>query len=370
MGRVGYTPARKARRILIWLLLYFGLAQLGLGLFLYRRHPDFCDPVYLHRRRALAARLAEARDQPLVVILGSSRPATGIRPASLAAGWTGPSAPPLVFNFALPGAGPVHELMVLRRLLADGVRPDWLLVEVWAPFMPQKGYIAEEQMLGKLDLYWPDLPVIGRLYHQWWTPFTWALERSVFPAIHYRSRLLHRYVPFLLPKDSSGMFETRTSAWLALDPRGWLPLSDPHPAPDDCRRERSRGECYWRSATTDFHINAVTDEALRELLDLCRQREIKVAFLMMSEPSFVRAWYSPPLKAAFTGYVARLRDRYQIPVIDARAWNPDADFVDAFHLHPDGARAFSERFGREIFQPLLSGRPLPDDVLMRDAKTE
>ena len=41
------------------------------------------------------------------------------------------AAGPVVFNYGILGAGPVLELLTLRRLLADGVHPDCIIVEAW-----------------------------------------------------------------------------------------------------------------------------------------------------------------------------------------------------------------------------------------------
>ena len=44
-----------------------------------------------------------------------------------------------------------------------------------------------------------------------------------------------------------------------------------------------------------------------------------------------------------------------MPVIDARRWVADDGFADAHHLLPGGAADFTNRFGREVLQPLLEG---------------
>src|SRR5437764_14565018 len=41
--------------------------------------------------------------------------------------------PAAVFNFGIPASGPVTHLVYARRLIADGHRPDLLLVEVLPP---------------------------------------------------------------------------------------------------------------------------------------------------------------------------------------------------------------------------------------------
>jgi hypothetical protein len=84
----------------------------------------------------------------------------------------------------------------------------------------------------------------------------------------------------------------------------------------------------------------------------------------MPEHSALRGWYPPAARTALHAWLGRLRDDYRLPVIDARTWAADGDFVDFCHLLPRGARPFSERFGREVFGPLLAGRdPDPRQLL-------
>ena len=40
-----------------------------------------------------------------------------------------------VFNFGVIGAGPITELLSLRKMLREGIVPDFLLIEVLPPFL-------------------------------------------------------------------------------------------------------------------------------------------------------------------------------------------------------------------------------------------
>jgi hypothetical protein len=46
---------------------------------------------------------------------------------------------------------------------------------------------------------------------------------------------------------------------------------------------------------------------------------------------------------------------YGLPVIDAREWMGEEDFIDGHHLLPDGAAAFTRRFGAEALAPVFAG---------------
>jgi hypothetical protein len=85
----------------------------------------------------------------------------------------------------------------------------------------------------------------------------------------------------------------------------------------------------------------------------------------MPEHSLVGGWYAS-MQNRFLPYLRRLSAENNAPIVDARDWQPDEDIPDCNHLSPKGAWAFSERFGREVYRPLLQDRPLPQDVLLRD----
>src|SRR5688500_7375640 len=119
--------ARSPRESLLWLLAGFALCQLVLAGALERWAPGARDPEFASRLRDLRCRRAEAPGRPLVVFLGSSRTALAVDAARLSVPAGGPG--PVAFNFGLLGCGPTLQLVTLRRLLADGVRPDSLYVE-------------------------------------------------------------------------------------------------------------------------------------------------------------------------------------------------------------------------------------------------
>lgn len=361
------TPRRirvRSRTALLWALVCFLGGQALLGLLLSRSQQDIFDPEYNVRLSRLRQRLAEAPGRPLALIVGSSRTANGLHPASIRRG--AGEQEPILFNFSLVGAGPVRELMTVRRLLAAGVRPAWLFIEVWPPFLPQMGFYREELALQNLvDLYWVDVPSLVRLYDDCWGPASNIVARLLAPAIHARVPLVDRYANFLLPRLTAYELRNRDLPWRTLDDSGWLAM--PLPRDDD--------ETFRRRVETDlkpkikplldaFQVSDVSDRALRELLDLCRANGIRPLFLLLPEHSALRACYPAQTQARLADYLRRLGDEYQAPALDLRAWSADADFNDHSHLTPDGAQSFSARFGREVYQPLLRGHPLARDVFI------
>src|SRR5215469_94733 len=88
--------------------------------------PQIRDPEHGFKLARLREQLVAKPDRPLVLLLGSSRSGVGLDPQQFGADRAG-NPPPLVFNFALSGAGPIRHLMLLRTLLDEGVRPQRLL---------------------------------------------------------------------------------------------------------------------------------------------------------------------------------------------------------------------------------------------------
>jgi hypothetical protein len=354
----------KSCATLVWTLMFFLAVQAGLGLHLYRNHPDVWDPEFYVRYRHLRARLAEAPNRPLALALGSSRVAFGFRPAAVTGARPRSDRDPVLYNFALLGCGPVRELLVLRRLLRWGVRPDWLFIEVWPPFLPHQGFYCEENLVFKRDIYWSDVAVLARLYRRPWDAFSRLVEEVVTPGVHYRIDVLDQYAPFLLPRDPPIDF-LRYLSYAQLDGSGWLPAPVP---PGGVDTQHAHSKSVTQPILEAFTVNPISRSAMEDLLKECRADHIKPVLVLLPEQSALRSWYPAPKRAALEKYLQEVSEEHRVPVIDARDWIADNDFADFCHLLPRGADTFSGRFGRDVYQPLLEGRPLEDAVLLTSHK--
>jgi hypothetical protein len=346
----------------VWTLLFFLAGNLIVGLYLHRRHPEFFDPEVSMRLRKLPARLAEAPGRPLALAVGSSRFVMGLRPQSVMEQMKGDPNSPLLFNFSMLGAGPVGQRLVVHRLLQKGIEPKWLFVEVWAPILTQQFPFIEEIRTFRRDVYWADVPILGALYHRGGEALGQVIAESLTPLLQYRDIVLRHYAPSLLHPllriNCDAGFEKHLQ--YHLDDFGWVEY-DIHDDGNQADGARQHGKPLF----DHFFISDVADRALRDMLDECRAHNIQVCFLLMPEHSMVRSWYGS-IQDRFIPYLLRLSADNHAPIVDARAWQPDEDIPDCSHMSPKGARAFSERFGREVYRPLLQGRPLPQDVLLRE----
>jgi hypothetical protein len=360
------TPAQTARgapargaAALAWGLLFFACLQLTLALAMERWRPELRDPEYGAKRARLRARLREAPGHPLLVVVGSSRVNHGFRPDALPplpparAPRGGPPGTPVVFNSSVMGAGPLLQLLCLRRLLADGIRPDWVVLECWPPLWNGEGAQAEINRIPPARLEWRDLGVVapyfprpGRLHGEWG-------QARLAPWYSSRFVLLAQFARDLLPQQ-----ERRDDQWGQIDPWGWLPDDEStDPAAVEARFPLVRAR--FAPLLEQFRISPAADRALRECLTLCRREGIAVALLYMPESKTFRDWYSPRARARAGRYLGRVCREYGVPLIDARDWSPDGDFSDGFHLFPSGAAAFTARLGREVLPRFLRGELEP-----------
>src|SRR5262249_44530192 len=104
-----------------------------------------------------------------------------------------------------------------------------------------------------------------------------------------------------------------------------------------------------------FGISPRSDQALRELLALCRRQQIGVVLVLMPEGSEFQSWYPSAALAEIDAYLVRLKREEQVPLVDARSWVPDNCFADGHHLMPRGANLYTDRLSREAIRPLIQG---------------
>ncbi len=343
------TAGRQGRAALLWALLFFIGTQAGFNL-LQRRQPSYRDPIFGEKLDLLRQQLATGEGRPLVLFMGSSRAMFGVRPDVVRAALPSSCPEPVVFNFSHPGAGPLMHLLHLKRLLDRGIQPDVVVLEVWSCFLHINSYRLDfAELLGR-PLEWTDVRPLRR-YAEQRQNFAWTwLEPKLLPCYNYRLQFQQHWAPELVapgPKTAS----------LPVDELGWhsTPVCPPGPTRDsiihDFYRVQFEPVLHWVT------VSPCIDALLREILSICRERNIAVSLLFLPESQEFQSWYAPQIRKDMDAYLERLSRECAVPWIDARNWVPDASFVDSCHLDCEGAAAFSERFGRDVLGPMLGGAP-------------
>lgn len=332
-------PPGRPWRPLGWGLVFAAGLQLGVGAALETGPVTARDPEYAAKEAQLRARRAEAPGRPLVVVLGSSRTMLGLQAGRLGRDRDGPA---LVYNFGMVGAGPMLEGVALRRLLAAGLRPDLLLVEVLMPDLNRAGdHYVEEDWLN------------GRRFS--------AAELARVCAYHSRPDVLRRHscqsrcLPFLRPQPG-------LRRWLGLDlpgaeappggrrtdRYGWEAYSPPGLTGGDYPHRLGLAWHQYEECFGPFRLADGPARALRDLLDDCRGAGVPAALVLMPEASDFRDFYPPAVWAGIERFLTELGRDEGVPVLNARGWVEDAGFWDGHHLRPEGAAAFTERLGPEL----------------------
>ncbi len=331
-----------ARRRLGWAGVAFVAVQLGLAAAIEVWLPEVRDPHFAVREQRLLALRASSPKGPLWVMLGSSRTQLGLQASRFRQ--RGDARGPAVFNFGMPGCGPMMQLASLERLLDEGVRPDLLLVEIMPPmFSSRGGEPIEERLLDGSRLSCRELVRLLPYYRQPRRVLSKWLAAWLFPC-QRRAAALRRLIA--LDSDSDGVATDAPDR--LMDDHGWQHV----PASHDFSRRQALTKMavdQYNGALQEFELAMQPAEALRSLLHRCQRESIPVKLVLMPEGQSFRSLYSPQAETALESFIAELCRGRQTVVIDARRWVADEQFTDGHHLTPAGAKAFTARFQRAAF---------------------
>jgi hypothetical protein len=332
---------RSGRTILLWVLAWYIAIQVPV--LLIKDRWQTIGPNHEARKwPALQNLVARDPEQPLVLMLGSSRTCWAFKASSLQ-GMPGPDQRPLrVYNFGVPATGPIHELLYLQDMLAEGIRPRLLLVEFLPPLLcvPQRGSLSEENMKGfawvsgrNFVRLLPYLSRPGRRGREW-------LQARIAPWYAFRREIQCDAQKWALGIPSPSPH--------ALDGSGWhLMYPAPFPASERARLVEMAHQGFSPSLS-NFHLSDKASQALRELFKLCRREHIPAALVVMPESSEFRSWYSAEARSLTRGLLTELSRTYDAPIIDAEEWLADEDFEDGQHVLAHGAEVFTNRLRTEI----------------------
>jgi hypothetical protein len=327
----------RGRTAMAWAAASWLLLQLALVVAVDQWLPELRDPEFGRKLALLREARAEAHDRPLVLLLGSSRSHFGVSPTAFEAAAGAGKGEPLLFNFGIMGGGPITQLVLFRQLLAEGVRPDGVLVEINPLMLHQARGFTEESWFAAERLELRSLLVFGRYVERPWRMY-WNWFSARMSSWHaHRLMFMERVAPRWV--QAGARQDRRTPP----DRRGWLRHEPETISPEERRARLTMQFKAYAPSLEEFSISAAPDRALRELLALCREEQIGTALLAMPEASEMRAAFDPQAQRLLQSYLSELRREYGAPVFDARAWARDDEFVDGEHLLPAGAVRFSRR---------------------------
>ncbi|OWK46695.1 hypothetical protein FRUB_00394 [Fimbriiglobus ruber] len=289
--------------------------------------PDTIDPEYSHRL-SLFHQQTTASERPSVMVMGSSRIGLSFVPEELPPIYDSGGRSVVAFNASHVGAGPVTNLVLLRRLLRDGVRPTHVILEVMPSFLSHESYFLLASCCSASDVSLA-ATYMNRADIAWEYVHTGAV---LFP---HRARAACAPPE---PAENFGPLGGRTDLLKTATPEF---------------RARATFVQTHVHELKDFQIADEGDRALRDTIALCRTHDIGIVLLMTPEGTPFRALYGPGREELFAGYVNRVGLETGVTVIDARRWLRDDEFYDSHHALQTGASTFTARLGHDVITPLV-----------------
>jgi hypothetical protein len=344
------SPRRRYRARATVLSAVAALVALNGGLVvLLAYRPDLRDPLFYGKEDRLEEQLAEpVPGRITIVAIGSSRTANAFHPPTVEREVTAATGRPcLAFNAAVLGRGPIFQALHLKRLLARGIHPDILVVEIVPSlYAAPDGKPSEIGHLRADRLTWEEIQEIARLGYsdpEYRSDWRKALYNPYFA---FRFQLLGLFQPRWTPPEviaEARAFPERT---------GWQPYTDAV-TPESYRKglEYARGGHFEHLQKMEPGRAAV--EALREVFEICRAERITPVVALVPEGSDFRSWYGPEAKALTTELIAIACAGADGRVIDARDWLPDDAFADGHHMLHTAAPIYTGRLTKELIIPAL-----------------
>jgi hypothetical protein len=249
------------------------------------------------------------------------------------------------FNFGLPAAGPVCELLTLNRVLAAGVRPTLVLIEVLPAMLHESPAGPRERAFLAGDRFSAgEVRTAVRFgFPRDETTTRWATARLA-PWWAYRFPLWGRVAPSWLGYD------VRCDWGRTADAGGWnVPIRD-EVTDDERLAGDARARDEYGAPLAVLAPGGGAADALREILATCRAEGIAVRLVLLPESTTFRALYGPGVDDRLLAFLKGM----DAPLLDLRDWMPDSAFSDGHHLLRPGAVAFTERLAADVIAPAQS----------------
>jgi len=314
---------RRARLVVCLFAVTFLFALIAVWAVGDQLHPSATDPDYCTRRDLLRQRMAEAPGSATVVMLGSSRSLYGFAPEEIPATITRQGQPLVWFNCAHNGAGPILQLVILKRLLADGLRPDLVSIEIMPSYVTRDDsrFLSHFLSFGELASVRPFVRI---------PELAWNAYRHRFSKPEQMRRVILGPEP--MPSRS----------------HGGLARADENYSKDERARRLAVEHRTHLKVISEVVVSASADMVFREMLTLCRMHGIQPVMILSPEGSNFQSWYDSARWTRFQERIERFADEQGVVLINARNWLTEEQFVDSHHPTEAGAKVFTTRFVEEL----------------------
>ncbi|VTS08674.1 hypothetical protein [Tuwongella immobilis] len=323
--------------------------------------PSWRDPEYGRKVAVIQRMQRQFPERPMIVLLGSSRVSMGLRTGVL----EGDSAfsrrcveqgivPPAFVNASLIGSGPVMQLMMLRRLLEDGIRPAAVLAEVWSPFFGASPELQEEHRIDLLRLRPRELEWLPGYFSDPQKLADLELPMKLVPWYHQRVNLMTLMAPSMLPN-----LGRRDANWRLMDAYGWVPGPKAVQSPAELQKQHAIAEKFYRRILEDWQPGDRAMTAQQSIFALCQEHQIPIRLMQLPESALVHAWTSPATEQRFTAQLAIWERDYGAKCQDFRTVMPGDVVPDGIHLTPEAAAQFTGIWAERMLEILPDAVRLP-----------
>ena len=308
----------RSRMILVWGLAVFLALNVGLSLGILMAWPELRDPIYHQKAGPLKARTVAVEPRPLTLLaLGTSRMEAGLQARILEDATKVELGQPLVaYNFAAGGAGPMMRLIFLRRLLAEGVRPDLVLLEVFPPTLTRHSETYEFGRIPGTRLSMEELDIIRRFQGPIEEAQTsWSMSWLV-PWYQHRLTLRTWLTPSAISKQGPGDLRSAADSW------GHRRNPDLIMTPAQQREAlaKARQQYKVRVLGKRFELSDKLTAAYREILAVCREEGITAILVCMPEGPAFQSWYPTGAWEQVEEFLLGLNQEFGVAVVNCRDW--------------------------------------------------
>ncbi len=311
--------------------------------------PQYAEKLLLLRARMAAADRAATAKQ--VLFLGSSRTFDAVNAKAASEQLARELGTPIeAFNFAHAGAGPVTTAIYFRRLLAEGITPHAVAIEVHPAFLAaQIQPPPETKWLSPVRLKPHEIATARELELPIASPAAHGSRGLYLAWFEYRIQLVERYAPAL------STLQYRLGAGHEPDAHGFVRVRE-LPAEQRSRllvlTKKQYDECW-----PNYEPGGSGIHGLRDVLQTCRAHGIRAMLYTTPESTVFRSWYGEPGFSHIAPKIAEVANEFGVPFCDAREWLPDELIGDGHHLIGTGADAFTARLCSESLVPWLKTQP-------------